>query len=128
MQNEYTTFSCFFLLKFFTFEENVVLLDVSTDDDGSTIISFAITKSQRPGLLSTGRTMDPVKIHYILSAQLDLLSRVLGGVRVERVEANVLEKTNKHEDSDNTTLLIIAGIIALFLIVTYTIAAIRVCR
>lgn len=82
-------------------------------------------------MLDAETILDSTKVKYILSAQLASLSRVLGGVRIERVEMATLGRYDTDDGAilpDNTRLLIILSIVATFLIVTYTIAAVRVCR
>lgn len=77
--------------------------------------------------------LDSTKVKYVLSAQLAALSRILGGVRIEYVGIAIMEKyrgNNDHETTqqNNFGLLLILSIVATFLTITYTIAAIRVCR
>lgn len=77
--------------------------------------------------------LDSTKVKYVLAAQLAALSRILGGVRIEQVEMAIMEKyrdSNGGEiiQRDNFGLLLILSIVATFLTITYTIAAVRVCR
>ncbi|VDN40642.1 unnamed protein product [Gongylonema pulchrum] len=109
-------------------KENIVLLNVNVNDDQSTTVGFVVTKSQRRSMLGDQTIMDSTKVKYILSAQLASLSRVLGGVRIERVETAMLRREGIGASRDNTRLIIILSIVAIFLSVTYIIAAVRVCR
>ncbi|VDM96233.1 unnamed protein product [Thelazia callipaeda] len=116
-------------------KENVVLLRTQASELQSTIIGFVVTKSQRLSLLNTETILDSIKVKYILSAQLAALSRILGGVRIERIETVLMTKYQENynengEDSqgDNLRLLIILFIVVAFLVITYIVAAIRVCR
>lgn len=108
-----------------------MLLNVTRNfEDNSTTIGFVVTKSQVRNMLSVNTVLDAVKVKYILSAQLSSLSRVLGGVRIERIEKATLYRmpTYASVGGDNTKLFIILFAVASFLIITYVIAAIRVCR
>uniref|UniRef100_A0A158Q7P8 Uncharacterized protein n=1 Tax=Elaeophora elaphi TaxID=1147741 RepID=A0A158Q7P8_9BILA len=114
-------------------KENIVLLKIKPNNLQSTTISFVVTKSQRRSTLSTTTILDSTKVKYVLSAQLAALSRILGGVRIEHVEMAIMEKHRRNSDSetlqqDNFGLLLILSIVATFLTITYTIAAVRVCR
>ncbi|VDP13403.1 unnamed protein product [Onchocerca flexuosa] len=114
-------------------KENVVLLRIKPNSLQSTTISFVITKSQRRTTLNTMTILDSTKVKYVLSAQLAALSRILGGLRIDQVEIAVMEKHRNTDGAestqqDNLNLLIILSITAAFLTITYTIAAIRVCR
>ncbi|VBB27880.1 unnamed protein product [Acanthocheilonema viteae] len=113
--------------------ENVVLLSIKPNNLQSTTIGFVITKSQRRSTLSTMTILDSTKVKYVLTAQLAALSRILGGVRIEYVEIAIMEKYRDNNNSetiqrDNFGLLLILSITATFLTITYTIAAVRVCR
>lgn len=77
--------------------------------------------------------LDPTRVKYVLSKQLAALSRILGGVRIEHVDVVTMEKyrdNNNRETTkrDNFGLLLILSTASTFLIITYTIAAVRVCR
>uniref|UniRef100_A0AAF5PPP2 Uncharacterized protein n=1 Tax=Wuchereria bancrofti TaxID=6293 RepID=A0AAF5PPP2_WUCBA len=114
-------------------KENVVLLSIKPNNLQSTAIGFVITKSQRRSTLSTMTILDSTKVKYVLSAQLAALSRILGGVRIEQVEIVTMEKYRNNSSSEsiqrhNFGLLLILSIVATFLTMTYTIAAVRVCR
>ncbi|KAK6101680.1 hypothetical protein QQG55_5500 [Brugia pahangi] len=114
-------------------KENVVLLSIKPNNLQSTAIGFVITKSQRRSTLSTMTILDSIKVKYVLSAQLAALSRILGGVRIEQVEIVTMEKYRNNNSSEsiqrhNFGLLLILSIVATFLTMTYTIAAVRVCR
>uniref|UniRef100_A0A8R1Y1Z0 Uncharacterized protein n=1 Tax=Onchocerca volvulus TaxID=6282 RepID=A0A8R1Y1Z0_ONCVO len=114
-------------------KENVVLLSIKPNSLQSTTISFVITKSQRRSTLNTMTILDSTKVKYILSAQLAALSRILGGLRIEQVDIAIMKKYRNTDGTestqpDNLGLLIILSITAAFLTITYTIAAIRVCR
>ncbi|CAG9539088.1 unnamed protein product [Cercopithifilaria johnstoni] len=114
-------------------KENVVLLSIKPNNLHSTRIGFVVTKSQRPSSLSTATILDSAKVKYVLSAQLAALSRILGGVHIEHVETAIMEKYRGNNDREtiqknNFGLLLILSIVATFLTITYTIAAVRVCR
>ncbi|VDK70279.1 unnamed protein product [Litomosoides sigmodontis] len=114
-------------------KENVVLLSVKSTSSEATAIGFVVTKSQRRSTLSTMRILDSDKVKYVLSKQLAALSRILGGVRIEHVEVVTMEKYRGSNNRgtiklDNFGLLIILSSASTFLIITYTIAAVRVCR
>lgn len=77
--------------------------------------------------------LDSTKVKYVLSAQMTALSRILGGVRIEKVETAMMGKYRDNNGGettkrDNSGLLLILSVAATFLIITYTIATIRVCR
>ncbi|EJD76292.1 hypothetical protein LOAG_16724 [Loa loa] len=114
-------------------KENVVLLSIKPSNLQSTTIDFVITKSQRRNTLSIMTILDPAKVKYILSSQLAALSRILGGVRIEQVKIAIMEKYRESNDGksiqrNNFGLLLILSVVATFLTITYTIAAVRVCR
>ncbi|KHN79627.1 hypothetical protein Tcan_10727 [Toxocara canis] len=110
-------------------QENVIVLSVHMNATANTTtIGFVVTKANNVGSLNELMVVDAFKVKSILSAQLAPLSRVLGGIRIERVEVVPMRRTPDVQQTDNTKLLIVLAITGLFLLVTYTIATIKVCR
>uniref|UniRef100_A0A0N4UPA6 Transmembrane domain-containing protein n=1 Tax=Dracunculus medinensis TaxID=318479 RepID=A0A0N4UPA6_DRAME len=126
-------------------QANIVILNVTTDFDRSTTIAFVIlrqTNSDNNNNHNLSKTfnsndlIDAVKVKYVLSAQVPSLSRVLGGVRIERIAIETIRNDNIRTSSssptmntnNNSKLYIILGATAAFLLTTYIIAAIKVCR
>uniref|UniRef100_A0A0M3K8U1 SEA domain-containing protein n=1 Tax=Anisakis simplex TaxID=6269 RepID=A0A0M3K8U1_ANISI len=119
-------------------KDNVIVLRVASPNatTNSTTLSFVVTKSSNVGSLNDLMIIDSTKIKYILSAQLAPLSRVLGGIRIDSIDVvhlspNTnynLNNADRDNPTDNSKLLILLAITALFLLITYIIATVKVCR
>lgn len=110
-------------------QENVIVLSVHTNTSANTTtIGFVITKAKHVGSLNELMVVDALKVKYILSAQLAPLSRVLGGIRIDRIDVVPMRRIPDVQQADNTKLLILLTATGSFLLVTYIIATIKVCR
>lgn len=105
--------------------ENIVILRVSYEPRNRTNVFFVVTKTKNVGSLSNAILLDPVKVKYIMSAQIAPLSRVLGGIRIEQLR--IARITKPRPPYSNKNLLIIVGVCAGSVTFCCLIAAVRVC-
>uniref|UniRef100_A0A7E4W0P7 CUB domain-containing protein n=1 Tax=Panagrellus redivivus TaxID=6233 RepID=A0A7E4W0P7_PANRE len=108
-------------------QENIVILKVTFLPGDRLDLVFVVTKDTNVDILSESVVMDPVKIKYILGAQLGPLSRVLGGVHIDSLQLDTV-KRKKPIDNSNRKLITLIGVIAGSFFICYIIAVIKCCR
>lgn len=115
-------------------QDNVVILSVECASMNDTVIRFVVTKARRVGSLTPLMIISPSKVVDILSVQLGPLERVLGGVKIQKLEEDtfsreaLIDGEPGYTKRDNTALIVILSLIAVFFVVVYIIAIFKVCK
>lgn len=91
-----------------------------------TEIQFVVAKESMPKKLNEATLIDSKKVKNILGAQLAPLSRVLGGVQIEKLR--LVEIDRRKSTAENTRLKKLLIILCFLLAFCYTIACVKVCR
>jgi hypothetical protein len=91
-----------------------------------TEIQLVVAKESMPKKLVDATLIDSKKVKDILLGQLAPLSRVLGGVQIERI--NLVEIDRRKAAAQNNGLIKLIIIIVIALSICYIIACAKVCR
>ncbi len=111
-----------------------MILSIECAANNETVVRFVVTKALHVGSLTPLMIIKPTKVVEILSAQLGPLERVLGGVKIQSLWEDsitreaLIDGEPGYTKKDNTLLLVMILLIALFFVVTYVVAIFRVCK
>jgi hypothetical protein len=89
-------------------------------------VQFVVAKESMPKKINKAALIDAEKVKNILGAQLGPLSRVLGGVKIEKLR--VIDIDRKKAAANNKNLLNLLIIVGISMAFCYTVACAKVCR
>uniref|UniRef100_A0AC34RJ28 Uncharacterized protein n=1 Tax=Panagrolaimus sp. JU765 TaxID=591449 RepID=A0AC34RJ28_9BILA len=105
-------------------QENVVIVRVNFLPRDRVELYIVVTKTTDIMTLNEDNTMIPEKIKYILSAQIAPLSRVLGGVHIEELKTDYVQKINYESNAGLIKFLFVTFIA---IAICYVVAATKCC-
>lgn len=110
----------------FCLQNNVIILRVNYLSRQRTEILIVVSKESMPKKLSESTLIDSKKVKNILGAQLAPLSRILGGVQIEKLR--LVDIDRRKATGQNSKLFNLIVVVAISVGICYVIACTKICR